>query len=120
MILDLCAGSFDVQWTEWVGDRGELKIAEVTSRFTDVDAFVSIVSDLGFRLQRKVRISRALSSLGMGTDVSFRVQDHPTTHFTLFEFKIAPPPSRQPTPKEWQNVLKSSQRLLKPCEYKRR
>ncbi|KAG8862280.1 25S rRNA (adenine645-N1)-methyltransferase [Tulasnella sp. 330] len=78
---------------------GELKIAEVTSRFTDVDAFVSVVSDLGFQLLHKV---------------------HPTTHFTLFEFKAAEPPSSPPSKKEWQAILKSSQRLLKPCEYKRR
>ncbi|KAG9003348.1 25S rRNA (adenine645-N1)-methyltransferase [Tulasnella sp. JGI-2019a] len=80
-------------------DSGELKIAEVTSRFTDVDAFVSAVSDLGFKLLQK---------------------EHPTTHFTLFDFKAAQPPSSQPSTKEWQATLKSSQRLLKPCEYKRR
>jgi hypothetical protein len=33
---------------------GELKIAEVASRFTDTDAFVSLVARLGFRLASKV------------------------------------------------------------------
>lgn len=34
--------------------RGELKIAEVTSRFTDMEAFVSVVSAVGFKLKSKV------------------------------------------------------------------
>lgn len=33
---------------------GEFKIAEVASRFTDVDAFVKLVSSVGFRLESKV------------------------------------------------------------------
>lgn len=36
--------------------RGELKIAEVTSRFTDMEAFVSVVSAVGFKLKSKVHI----------------------------------------------------------------
>lgn len=36
--------------------RGELKIAEVASRFTNVDKFTSVVSSIGFRLIRKVRL----------------------------------------------------------------
>jgi ribosomal RNA-processing protein 8 len=35
--------------------RGELKIAEVSSRFTDMEAFVSLVSAVGFKLRSKVR-----------------------------------------------------------------
>ncbi|KAF5393955.1 hypothetical protein D9757_000143 [Collybiopsis confluens] len=34
--------------------RGDLKIAEVTSRFVDVDAFVSLISSMGFKLKSKV------------------------------------------------------------------
>lgn len=34
---------------------GELKIAEVTSRFTNLDAFIALINTIGFRLLRKVR-----------------------------------------------------------------
>jgi hypothetical protein len=34
---------------------GELKIAEVTSRLKNVDAFVSLVTSIGFGLESKVR-----------------------------------------------------------------
>ncbi|KZT12864.1 uncharacterized protein LAESUDRAFT_753905 [Laetiporus sulphureus 93-53] len=75
---------------------GELKIAEVASRFTDVDDFVSFVCSFGFRLKSK---------------------DDTNSHFTLFEFKkIARKPKSQ---KEWSKLL-SRGSILKPCEYKRR
>ncbi|KAG6868455.1 hypothetical protein C0993_002593 [Termitomyces sp. T159_Od127] len=75
---------------------GELKIAEVASRFTDVEEFQNLVGSIGFRL-----ISRDTSN----------------SHFTLFEFtKIA---SRGKSDEEWGEVL-SKANLLKPCEYKRR
>ncbi|KAG8898824.1 25S rRNA (adenine645-N1)-methyltransferase [Tulasnella sp. 403] len=78
-------------------DSGELKIAEVTSRFTDINAFISMVSSIGFQLIR---------------------QEQPTSHFTLFDFKVAAPSN--PSPKEWKAVMKKGASLLKPCEYKRR
>lgn len=34
--------------------RGDLKIAEVTSRFENVDGFVAFVSSFGFKLNAKV------------------------------------------------------------------
>jgi hypothetical protein len=37
-----------------ISKRGELKIAEVTSRFTDVGDFQNLVSSIGFRLSSKV------------------------------------------------------------------
>ncbi|OCH90736.1 hypothetical protein OBBRIDRAFT_584527 [Obba rivulosa] len=75
---------------------GELKIAEVASRFTDVDDFASLVNSIGFRLKSK---------------------DDSNTHFTLFEFKKT---ARKPkSEKEWEGLL-SRGSILKPCEYKRR
>lgn len=35
---------------------GELKVAEVASRFSDVDKFISLVCQFGFQLQSKVRV----------------------------------------------------------------
>jgi len=34
--------------------RGEMKVAEVTSRFTDVNAFLKALSGLGLQLEHKV------------------------------------------------------------------
>jgi ribosomal RNA-processing protein 8 len=75
---------------------GELKIAEVASRFTDVDEFVSLINSIGFKMKSK--------------------DDH-NSHFTLFEFKKVARTSR--SDKEWSKVV-SNGSILKPCEYKRR
>ncbi|KAG0705508.1 methyltransferase-domain-containing protein [Suillus ampliporus] len=75
---------------------GELKIAEVASRFTDADEFVSLISSIGFKMKAK--------------------DDH-NSHFTLFEFKKVARASR--TDKEWSKVMSKGD-ILKPCEYKRR
>ncbi|KIK48720.1 hypothetical protein CY34DRAFT_580774 [Suillus luteus UH-Slu-Lm8-n1] len=75
---------------------GELKIAEVASRFTDVDEFVSLINSIGFKMKAK--------------------NDH-NSHFTLFDFKKVARTSR--TDKEWTKVM-SNGGVLKPCEYKRR
>ncbi|KAI0952582.1 hypothetical protein AcW1_004621 [Taiwanofungus camphoratus] len=75
---------------------GELKIAEVTSRFMDVEEFASLISSIGFRLKSK---------------------DDRNTHFTLFDFKKVARKAK--SEKEW-NKLLSRGSILKPCEYKRR
>ncbi|KAL4075992.1 methyltransferase-domain-containing protein [Scleroderma yunnanense] len=75
---------------------GELKIAEVSSRFGSVDEFVSLVCDVGFKLKRK--------------------DDH-NTHFTLFQFRKIARVTR--SEQEWA-ALMSRGGVLKPCEYKRR
>ncbi|KIM68687.1 hypothetical protein SCLCIDRAFT_1208885 [Scleroderma citrinum Foug A] len=75
---------------------GELKIAEVASRFGTVDEFVSLIRDVGFKLKKK---------------------DDSNTHFTLFQFKKIARVAR--SEQEWA-VLMSRSGVLKPCEYKRR
>jgi len=75
---------------------GELKIAEVASRFQDVDEFVSLIGSVGFRLASK---------------------DDRNSHFTLFEFKKVA--SKGKTQSEWKELTKRGS-VLKPCEYKRR
>ncbi|KAI9454618.1 methyltransferase-domain-containing protein [Russula earlei] len=75
---------------------GELRIAEVTSRFTNVPQFQLFVESFGFR---------------------HKASDRSNTHFTLFEFEKT---SRKPrSEKEWNKSLAKAE-LLKPCEYKRR
>ncbi|KAH9951842.1 methyltransferase-domain-containing protein [Amylocystis lapponica] len=75
---------------------GELKIAEVASRFTDIDAFVKLICATGFRLESK---------------------DTRNTHFTLFEFKKIT--RRAKSDKELVQLMSRGD-ILKPCEYKRR
>ncbi|KAF5364022.1 hypothetical protein D9756_000513 [Leucocoprinus leucothites] len=76
--------------------RGELKIAEVSSRFTDVDEFQNLVGSIGFR---------------------FKSKDESNTHFTLLEFEKAARKPKSDT--EWEKLI-SRGKILKPCEYKRR
>ncbi|KAL0949677.1 hypothetical protein HGRIS_009715 [Hohenbuehelia grisea] len=75
---------------------GELKIAEVTSRFSTVEKFTSLVESCGFKL---------------------RSSDKSNTHFTLFEFRKIARVSKSEA--QWKDIL-SKASCLKPCEYKRR
>jgi hypothetical protein len=40
--------------------RGTLKIAEVTSRFEDINEFVDLVTSMGFKLESKVNLTLRL------------------------------------------------------------
>lgn len=76
--------------------NGELKIAEVASRFTNVQQFQSFVESFGFK---------------------HKSTDKTNSHFTLFEFEKT---SRGPRgEKDWNKLLTRGD-MLKPCEYKRR
>ncbi|KAI1789045.1 methyltransferase-domain-containing protein [Ganoderma leucocontextum] len=105
-VVDVVVCALSLMGTNWPGcireawrilrPGGELKIAEVTSRFVSTDEFTSFVSSFGFKLKSK---------------------DERNTHFALFEFKKVP---RKPkTGKDWEKLL-SRGNILKPCEYKRR
>ncbi|KAF9075977.1 methyltransferase-domain-containing protein [Rhodocollybia butyracea] len=105
-IVDVVVFSLSLMSTNWpqsirdawrvLKPNGELKIAEVTSRFLDIETFVSLVSSIGFKLKSK---------------------DERNTHFTLFEFKKV---SRKfKSQKEWDDISSQAD-TLKPCEYKRR
>ncbi|KAG8932992.1 25S rRNA (adenine645-N1)-methyltransferase [Tulasnella sp. 418] len=108
-IVDLVLCSLSLMSTNWLGcikeakriltDSGHLWIAEVTSRFKNVDTFVSVVSSLGFDLVSK---------------------EEPNTHFILFSFRSIPRGISKSKSKEWKALVKRSEGLLKPCEYKRR
>lgn len=105
-VVDVVVCALSLMSVNWVGCireawrilkmGGELKIAEVASRFTEVEAFVSLVSSVGFRLKSK---------------------DDSNSHFTLFEFaKVKRKPKSD---KEWSKLMERGS-VLKPCEYKRR
>lgn len=85
-------------------DSGRLRIAEVTSRFPSIPAFVSFLSSqLGFR------------SLG-------EVDRKTSTHFVLFEFTKAPWEKGSDLAEEQarRGLIAKGEELLKPCIYKRR
>ncbi|XP_041055836.1 ribosomal RNA-processing protein 8 [Carcharodon carcharias] len=70
--------------------RGILKIAEVASRFEDVQSFINVVGSLGFKMISK---------------------DTENSYFYLFEFRKNRPPREKD---------KLPQLQLKPCLYKKR
>ncbi|KAI0347430.1 hypothetical protein BDW22DRAFT_528534 [Trametopsis cervina] len=105
-VADVVVCALSLMSTNWVScvreawrilkSKGELRIAEVSSRFTDMEAFVSVICAVGFKLRSK---------------------DESNTHFTLFEFvKVARKPKNA---KEWEKLVTRGS-ILKPCEYKRR
>ncbi|SCV71918.1 BQ2448_4612 [Microbotryum intermedium] len=75
--------------------RGLLKIAEVSSRFTDIDGFVALVSSIGFKSTSK---------------------DTSNTHFIMFDFVKA---GEEALSKQAE-VTKKASGLLRPCIYKKR
>ncbi|PFH52857.1 hypothetical protein AMATHDRAFT_139028 [Amanita thiersii Skay4041] len=105
-IVDVVVCALSLMGTNWPGclreawrvlkPSGELFIAEVASRFTNVEQFQSLVGLLGFKLSSK---------------------DDSNTHFTLFVFRKVP--RQKLSEKEWKKIL-SQGRILKACEYKRR
>ncbi|KXN86393.1 25S rRNA (adenine(645)-N(1))-methyltransferase [Leucoagaricus sp. SymC.cos] len=105
-VVDVVVCALSLMGTNWprclreawriLKPEGELKVAEVTSRFTDVEEFQSLVGSIGFRFKHK---------------------DENNSHFTLFEFKkIARKPKNET---EWAKLCSRGD-ILKPCEYKRR
>ncbi|KAH9921696.1 methyltransferase-domain-containing protein [Epithele typhae] len=105
-VVDVVVCALSLMGTNWVGCMreawrvlragGELKVAEVASRFTSIDDFVAVVSACGFKLVSK---------------------DDKNTHFTLFEFKKVHRDAI--SDKQWSKFMERGS-VLKPCEYKRR
>ncbi|KAJ7047500.1 methyltransferase-domain-containing protein [Mycena alexandri] len=105
-VVDVVVCALSLMGTNWMNcirqawrilrPNGKLKIAEVASRFTDVEEFSQLVASVGFKLKSK---------------------DDANTHFTLFEFKKVACAGKNE--KEWAAILAKG-KVLKPCEYKRR
>jgi len=107
-IVDICVCALSLMGTNWIRCirearrvlklNGNLEIAEVTSRFSDVPAFTSLICSLGFDVVWK-------------SDAS--------THFILFQFRKNTR-SRVLTRRDWSMIESKAKDLLSPCEYKRR
>ncbi|KAA1067212.1 25S rRNA (adenine645-N1)-methyltransferase [Puccinia graminis f. sp. tritici] len=118
-MMDIVVCCLSLMSTNWVGmilearrilkHDGELRIAEVTSRFVDVDLFVTFIKSIGF---------------------SNPTKDQSNTHFILFKFKKLPLALAKNhrdsssvdllNPKSKLELIQTGQKLLKPCIYKRR
>ncbi|KAF8313045.1 hypothetical protein DL93DRAFT_2125900 [Clavulina sp. PMI_390] len=107
-IVDVCVCALSLMSTNWLRCvrearrilkmKGEFDIAEVTSRFPDINGFVALISSVGFELVKKTE---------------------PSSHFTIFKFRKVPLP-KPLTRKDWASLETRSKELLTPCEYKRR
>jgi len=106
-VVDVCVCALSLMSLNWIAGvrearrvlttKGSLYIAEVTSRFTDVQAFIEVIAELGFRLVK---------------------QDDKNTHFMLFMFEKTSKDAL--TEGQWSSIQEKAEGLLKPCEYKRR
>jgi ribosomal RNA-processing protein 8 len=96
---------------------GNLEIAEVTSRFSDVPAFTSLICTLGFDFVWKVCAPTHTSV--QNNKIIFRIQSDTSTHFMLFKFRKITR-NRALTRKDWSVIEGKAKDLLTPCEYKRR
>ncbi|KAF8639705.1 hypothetical protein AX17_000967 [Amanita inopinata Kibby_2008] len=105
-VVDIVVCGLSLMGTNWpccLGEAwrilrpsGRLYVAEVASRFTNMEQFQFLVGSIGFNLKNK---------------------DDNNTHFTLFEFvKVA---RQKLSEKDWSKIL-SKASVLKACEYKRR
>lgn len=76
-------------------------MAEVTSRFTSTEAFVSIVESFGFKLGE---------------------ESQPSTHFTLFRFTKSSEVPLGPVKGQegWEKRVREGEEILRACVYKKR
>ncbi|KAL5530539.1 RRP8 [Sanghuangporus sanghuang] len=103
-VVVCCLSLMNSNWLNCVRETGrilkkggELKIAEVASRFTNVDRFTSVICSIGFRLVHR---------------------DERNSHFSLFDFERTEH-SKDLEDKVWQKILTCGD-ALQPCEYKKR
>lgn len=81
--------------------RGAFHVAEVTSRFVGIPAFLGAVESFGFQLEK---------------------QSAPSTHFTLFKFTKTSDVPQGPVKGEtgWESRVKEGEAILRGCVYKKR
>lgn len=101
-------------------------MAEVTSRLVDKPGFIALISSFGFELVEHVSSPSflVLCSITKRPTDSLRHpnQKSPTTHFDLFEFrKTSPFPLGKVKGQEgWLERVKSGEKVMKGCVYKKR
>ncbi|MBW0476804.1 hypothetical protein O181_016519 [Austropuccinia psidii MF-1] len=113
-MMDVVVCCLSLMGTDWVGmvlearrvlrSHGQLKIAEVASRFVNIDKFIQFIESIGFSRCNK---------------------NESNTHFILFTFKKIPKTddvikSQTDFDKKKIELIKQGKHFLKPCIYKRR
>nr|ODN79219.1 ribosomal RNA-processing protein 8 [Cryptococcus depauperatus CBS 7841] len=110
-IVDVVVCCLSLMGTNWVGgiseacrilkQGGTFHIAEVTSRFISIEAFVQKVESFGFQLEEK---------------------SQPSTHFTLFQFtKTTNVPLGSVRGQDgWEERVREGEAILRACVYKKR
>ena len=98
-------------------NSGELKIAEVVSRFSDINTFIEVLSELGFKLVKKVRkiifYKQMIVQVKQALNFYF-IQDDTNIMFIMFDFV------KTKSRKTKKSKLYNATDLLKPCVYKKR
>lgn len=105
--------------------RGTFYIAEVTSRLVDKKAFISLISSFGLELVQHVSYltpSYTFLSKFAHPIPSHPLQQTPTTHFDLFEFRksSAVPQGIVKGQNGWEKRVKEGEKVMKACVYKKR
>jgi ribosomal RNA-processing protein 8 len=101
--------------------RGQLKIAEVASRFVDLDQFVKCIEEVGFESVSKVSPLPSPSHCSysrLDSLLTFISQDTTNTHFVMLDFVRTT--SGEFLPREKNAITAKAKDLLRPCVYKKR
>ncbi|PHZ13084.1 25S rRNA (adenine645-N1)-methyltransferase, partial [Rhizopus microsporus ATCC 52813] len=99
---------------------GELKIAEVVSRFSDVDAFITLLEELGFDFMDKDDDNKMFIMLYFTKQPNYEeeVEDEVLAGLSKTQKRALKKGAGLTTPKV--KLQKKAQKLLKPCLYKKR
>lgn len=99
---------------------GELKIAEVVSRFSDIDRFISLLEELGFDFMDKDDNNKMFVMLYFTKQPNYEeeVEDEVLSGLTKTQKRALKKGAGMSASKN--KLQKKAQQLLKPCLYKKR
>ncbi|KAI9326960.1 methyltransferase-domain-containing protein [Pilaira anomala] len=99
---------------------GELKIAEVVSRFSDLDSFITLLEELGFDFMDKEDDNKMFVMLYFTKQHSFEEEDEEEVFSGLSKTQKRSLKKGAGINNSKIKLQKKSQQLLKPCLYKKR
>jgi hypothetical protein len=100
--------------------RGELKIAEVVSRFSDLDSFITLLESLGFDFMDKEDDNKMFVMLYFTKQPNFEEEVDEEMLAGLSKTQIRSLKKGAGINNSKVKLQKKSQQLLKPCLYKKR